>query len=165
MISLFAGCALHEQCPSDLSQHYVDHANGFSLCLPAGVTKGNAGGYPSGSVVLTGFPVPPGTNLEQKRLAIVLGTDPDMQDATPDGHFTADGVTFRRDNAGEGSAGHLTQYIVYTWKHGGKKIHFDFSLYSVNVEVYPPSSRPAQFDLAAQKQSIEDVMKTFHRLQ
>jgi hypothetical protein len=160
---LVTGCALHQQCPSNLSDHYVDHTNGFSLCLPGSVTKGNAGGYPSGSVLFTGFPVPQGTNLEEKRLAIVPGTDPDMQDATAGGHFTADGVTFTRSQAGDGSAGHLTQYIIYTWNHGGTPLHFGFSLYSVNVNVYPPSSRPAQFDFAAQLHSTEEVMSTFRR--
>jgi hypothetical protein len=75
-----------------------------------------------------------------------------------------DGVTFRRATAGEGSAGHLDQYIVYTWKHGGKKLHFDFDLRSANVNDYPPSSRPAQFDYAAQVQSTEEIMRTFRLL-
>jgi hypothetical protein len=171
-ILLLAGCATSNptplpadgHCPANLPYHYVDPTHGFSLCLPGSVSQGNAGGYPAGTVVFTGFAVPSGTNLEQKRLAIVPGTDPDMQDATLHGHFTADGVTFRRATAGEGSAGHLTQYFIYTWTHGGKKLHFDFSLYSVNVNVYPPNNRPAQFDLPAQIRSMDHIMRTFRRV-
>jgi hypothetical protein len=128
------------------------------------LTQGNAGGYPTGTVLFNGFAVPAGTNLVSKRLIIVPGTDPDMQAGTADGHFTAGGVTFSRMQAGDGSAGHLTQFIIYTWTHGGKTLHFDFSLYSEDVNVFPPSSRPAQFNFAKQYKFTEEVMKTFHRL-
>jgi len=160
---LVSGCAMHEQCPAKYSQHYVDTTHHFSLCLPSSATEGDAGGYPSGSVLFNGFPVPAGTNLESKRLIIVPGTDPDMQDITADGHLTVDGVNFKRATGGEGSAGHVTQYIFYTWKHNGQKLHFEFSLYSANVLVYPPSTRPAQFNYPAQVQSIQEIMENFHQ--
>ncbi len=170
---LAAGCAtrpplppppIQAHCPAKFSDHYVDTVHRFSLCLPAGLSKGDAGAYPSGTVLFTGFAVPAGTNLEAKQLIIVPGTDPDMQGATPDGRLTADGVTFSRVQAGEGSAGHLTQYYIYTWTHGGKTLHFDFSLYSSNVNDYPPASRPAEFDLPAQVKFTREIMKTFRLL-
>jgi hypothetical protein len=159
-----SGCAIHEQCPAKYSQHYVDTTHHFSLCLPSSATQGDAGGYPSGSILFNGFPVPAGTNLDSKRLIIVPGKDPDMQDITPNGHLTVDGVDFKRATGGEGSAGHLTQYIFYTWKQNGHKLDFEFSLYSANVLDYPPATRPAQFDYPAQVQSIQDIMETFHRV-
>lgn len=164
MILVSGCCAIHPQCPANYSQHYVDTAHHFSLCIPSSATQGNAGGYPSGSILFQGLPVPAGTNLESKRLIIVPGKDPDMQDITPNGHLTVDGVTFHRATGGEGSAGHLTQYIFYTWKQNGHKLHFEFSLYSSNVQLYPPSSRPAQFNYPAQVQDIENIMRTFRRL-
>ena len=151
----------HEHCPAKFSYHYIDSAHGFSICLPASVTKGDASAYPAGSVLFNGFAVPAGTNLVTKKLIIVPGTDPDMQAGTANGTFVADGVTFTRMNAGDGSAGHLTQYIIYTWTHGGKTLHFDFSLFSANVNDFPASTRPAQFDLPAQVKFTEEVMKTF----
>jgi hypothetical protein len=154
----------HEHCPAKFSFHYVDSTHGFSLCLPAKVTKGDASSYPSGSVLFNGFAVPKGTNLVTKRLIIVPGTDPDMQAGTADGSFVSDGVTFARMQAGDGSAGHLTQFIIYTWTHGGQTFHFDFSLYSANVNDFPASSRPLEFDLPAQVKFTEEVMKTFRRL-
>ena len=78
--------------------------------------------------------------------------------------MTADGVTFTRTKELDGSAGHMTYVIIYTWTHGGKTLHFDFSLFTVNVNVYPPASRPAEFDFAKQVKYSEEIMKTFHRL-
>jgi hypothetical protein len=171
---LAAGCACdkpsppqpgYPPCPSNFSQHYIDTARHFSLCLPASATESNnTGGYPSGTVLFNGFAVPPGTNLEQKRLIIVPGTDPNMQGATPYGHFTADGVTFTRSQELDGSAGHMTTNIIYTWTQGGNTLDFDFSLYAVNPGVYPPSEQPAEYDLAAQVRFTEKIMGTFHRL-
>jgi hypothetical protein len=66
---LAGGCAApkaspaHDQCPAKFAYHYTDSTHGFSLCLPASVTKGDASGFPAGSVPFQGFAVPKGTNL------------------------------------------------------------------------------------------------------
>jgi hypothetical protein len=175
---LTAGCATHKEtpppapapvhkhCPAKFSYHYVDSPHGFSLCLPKHLTKGDASsyGYPAGSALFTGFSVPAGTNLVTKKLIIVSGTDSDIQGATAWGHFSADGVTFTRQKALDGSAGHMTTYISYGWTHGGKVLHFDFQLFASNPAVFPPATRPAEYSLNAQLKYSEEIMSTFHRL-
>jgi len=75
------------------------------------------------------------------------------------GRFTAGNVTFERAKFEEGSAGHLTLHIIYTWK--GKKLHFDFQLRSVNVNNFDPSNRPAEYNRDAQIKLTEQIMSTF----
>jgi len=153
------------QCPPQFSFHYVNAVRGFSLCLPAGVQQSNASGYPAGTVIFTGFAVPAGTNLESKKLLIVPGAYSDIiSSATAFGHFTADGVTFKRTKFGDGSAGHMDIHIIYTWTNGSKKLNFDFDLHSVNPGVYDPSNRPAEYNLNAQVKNTEEIMSTFKRL-
>ncbi len=150
-----------KRCPAKFSYHYVDPAHGFSLCLPKHLTKTAADGYPAGSVTFTGFSVPAGTNLVTKKLIIVSGTDSNLQAATGWGHLTADGVTFQRMTAGDGSAGHMTTYLSYTWTQPSQTLHFDFQLYAVNPLVYPPATRPTVYDLSAQQAYANEVMHTF----
>jgi hypothetical protein len=172
MMAFGGGCAsMHQKpqppvahCPAKYSFHYVDSAHGYSLCLPAQAKKGDASGYPTGSVLFNGLPVPAGTNLESKQLIIVSGMDDNMQGSTAFGHLTVDGVTFQRVKASDGSAGHSTLHVIYTWTHNGKTLHFDFAHRAVNVLVFDPPNRPAEYDQAAQVKISEEIMHTFRRL-
>ncbi len=167
---LLAGCAMNSghrpasKCPANFPAHYVDQVHKFSLCLPAHLHAGNAGAYPAGSKVFAGFAVPAGTNLESKELAIVPGAYDVMQYATALSDFTANGVTFTRARFEEGSAGHSHLHVIYTWKDAGGQLHFDFVHHAVNVGVFDPANRPAEYDVAAQMQIARKIMATFHRL-
>jgi hypothetical protein len=151
-------------CPSPYSFRYADSVHGFSVCLPAKVKKGDASDYPAGSVVFTGFAVPAKTNLQAKQLIIVPGKYDIMESATAFGHLTADGVTFKRLKAEEGSAGHLTLHMLYAWKKGSKEIHFDFAHRSVDVGNFDPYNRPAEYNRSAQIKMTEQIMRTFREL-
>jgi hypothetical protein len=142
----------------------VDSSQHFGFCLPAGLQKSAADGYPAGSIRFQGFGVPAGTNLVSKQLIIIPGADPNLQGATASGTFKAGNVTFQRSTAEEGAAGHSIQYVIYSSAQGGKTLSFEFVLNSTNRSNYPPASRPAQFDYAAQVKSTEEIMKTFRRL-
>lgn len=102
-------------CPASLSSAYIDQAQGFHICLPAGVNKETAESYPAGSILFTGFALPAKTNLRSKQLVIVPAEYDALKGARPFGSFNVNGVTFRRVKFDEGSAGHSTLHIVYTW--------------------------------------------------
>jgi hypothetical protein len=110
-----------------------------------------------------GFAVPAKTNLETKRLLIVPREYDLLKNATPFGHFAANGETFDRAKFEEGSAGHLTLHIIYTWKRGNDPVHFDFQHHSVNVNNFDPASRPDEYDRAAQIKISKKIMRTFRR--
>ena len=153
--------SMFASCPASLPFAYVDRAHGFHICLPAGLTKQAAEGYPSGAFVFTGFAVPANTNLKSKRLIIIPDEYDLVKNAAPFGHFVANGLTFERTKFEEGSAGHLTLHVIYTWKHGNSAIHFDFEHRSVNVMNFDSSARPAEYDRAAQIKITEQIMSTF----
>jgi len=176
---LMAGCAAQKkpapappphhpaptsQCPANLPKHIVSLTQGYAICLPANVHAGSASGLPAGSFVYTGFSVPAGTNLERKQLNIQPGSDDNLQSATPFGHLTAGGVTFQRMKEGDAGAGHREEHIIYIWTHAGKKLYFDFGLYSVNPGVFDPPNRPKEFNEPAQVHSTEEIMRTFSRV-
>jgi hypothetical protein len=152
------------ECPSTYSFRYVDPVHGFSLCLPANVKKGDASDFPTDSVVFTNFAVPAKSNLQAKELIIVPGKYDMLQSATAFGHFTAGGVTFNLLKAEEGSAGHLTLHIIYTWKRGSQEMEFDFAHRSVNVANFDPSNRPKEYSQAGQVKLTEQIMSTFKPL-
>jgi hypothetical protein len=165
LMTLSVGCATNGPsnsgpCPSKYSLHYQDAARGFSLCLPAGVQVANTGGR----LTFTGFPVPAGTNLQQKSLVVVSGSYDMLQGATPAGSFTADGVVFKRVRTDEGSAGHSTLHVIYTWQKAGKTLHFDFMHYAVNVGNFDPPNRPPEYEKAAQIKLSEEIMGTFKKM-
>jgi hypothetical protein len=145
-------------CPPQYPLAYADPAHGFRICLPAGIKRA-AADYPKDSIVFTGFTVPPKTNLRSKSLLIISGDYDLLKDAKRFGHFTAGNVTFERGRFEEGSAGHLTLHIIYTWK--SKNLHFDFELRSVNIYNFDPAQRPAEYNRAAQIKMTEQIMSTF----
>ena len=151
------------QCPPKYPQHYADATQGYSICLPANAHKTSAAGLPAGSVLFTGFSVPAGTNLTRKDLSVQPGMDDNLQGATPFGHLTAGGVTFQRMKEGDAGAGHRVEHIIYLWTHAGKKLYFDFGLYSVNPQIVGPPM-PAEFNEPAQVKITEEIMKTFRPL-
>ena len=151
------------QCPANLPQHILNHAQHYSLCLPANVHAGSTSGLPAGSAVYTGFSVPAGTNLERKQLNIQPGSDDNLQGATAFGQFTAGGVTFQRMKESDAGAGHREEHIIYIWTHGGAKTYFDFGLHSVNPQIVGPP-HPAEYNEPAQVKSTEEIMKTFRRV-
>jgi hypothetical protein len=159
-----SGCATSSPkpspCSSKYSFHYADAAHHFSLCLPAGLTKTAT----NTSVTFTGFAVPAGTNLEAKTLVIVSGSYDFLQGATAAGSITADGVVLHRVQLDDGSAGHSTLHVIYTWKQGAKAVHFDFTHRAVNVGNFDPPNRPLEYDRAAQIKITEEIMSTFKRL-
>ena len=149
-------------CPPQYSFAYINPAHDFRICLPPGI-KHAVADYPKGSTLFTGFAVPAKTNLENKSLLIVSGDYDVFLKATEDfGRFTAGKVTFERQKFEEGSAGHLTLHIIYTWK--GKNLHFDFQLRSVNVNNFDPSTRPAEYDRGAQIKFTEQIMSAFRAI-
>ncbi len=152
-------------CPPEYSFKYVDRVHGFCLCLPAGVTKQTATGYPAGTILFTGFVVPPKTNLQSKQLVIVPGEYDLLKTATPFGHFSAKGATLGHARFEEGSAGHLTLHVIYTWKRGKNAVHFDFEHRSVNIYNFDPAQRPAEYDRAAQVKITEQIMSKLQKLQ
>ena len=165
LTGLSVGCATNgptkpSPCPSKYTLHYQDAARGFSICLPAGVQVANTGGR----LTFSGFPAPQGTNLQQKSLVVVSGSYDMLQGATPAGTLTADGVVFKRVRTDEGSAGHSTLHVIYTWQKAGKALHFDFTHYAVNVGNFDPPNRPPEYDKAAQIKLSEEIMSTFMRL-
>jgi hypothetical protein len=177
-VLLMAGCAAQKkptpapapqhpaptsQCPAKYPIHHVSLAQGFSICLPANLQAGSTSGLPAGSLVFTGFPVPAGTNLTRKQLNIQPGSDDNLQNATPFGQLTAGGVTFQRMKEGDAGAGHREEHIIYAWTHAGKKLYFDFGLYSVNPAIVGPP-HPAEFNEPAQVKSTEEIMRTFRRM-
>lgn len=143
---------------------FIDAARGFRLCVPGQLTRTGPAGFPDGRVVFAGFAVPPGTNLEAKTLIIVSGSYDELQGATPAGRLAAGGETFQRVEVDEGSAGHSTLHVIYTWKNSGKTVHFDFTHLAVNPLVYDPAQRPATYDRAAQIKLTEEIMRTFARV-
>jgi len=145
-------------CPAEYSFGYTDPVHGFRICLPAGVKRAVAD-YPKDSIKFTGFAVPTKTNLESKDLIIVPGDYDVLKSADPFGRFTVGSVTFERAKFEEGSAGHLTLHIIYTWKR--KNIHFDFEHLSVNVMNFDPPNRPAGYNRDAQIKLTERIMSTF----
>jgi hypothetical protein len=167
VVALSMGCVTNapkaQPCPAKYSFHYEDAARGFSLCLPAKVKKADSSGFTDGRVVFGGFAVPAGTNLEAKTLIIVNGNYDELQGATPSGSVTVDGVVFQRVQADEGSAGHSTLHVIYTWKKGAKVVHFDFTHLAVNVLNFDPPNRPKEYDRAAQIKLTEEIMSTFKR--
>jgi hypothetical protein len=151
-------------CPPSLPFAYVDRVHGFRICLPAGLRRETPEDYPERSVQFTGFALPRKTNLESKGLLIVSG-DYDLQKAaTPFGHFKANSIEFERGKFEEGSLGHLTLHIIYSWKNGKSAIHFDFEHRSVNPYNFDPPQRPAEYDRAAQIKITEQIMSTFRKL-
>jgi hypothetical protein len=156
--SMSAGCA-----PS-LPFAYVDRAHGFRICLPTGLTQETTQNYLVGSVQFTGFALPPKTNLRSKQLLIVSGQYDLVKSAAPFGHFSANRITFERAKFEEGSAGHLTLHVIYTWKRGTNAVHFDFEHRSVNIYNFDPPQRPAEYDRAAQIKITEQIMSTFQKL-
>ncbi len=153
----------HPVCPPH-SHLYKDTAHHYRLCLPNGVTTGDASAYPAGSTVFKGFALPTGTNLQDKKLVFIPGTDPDVVSGTASGHLTAGGVTFKRVKFDEGSAGHSTLHIIYTGKHAGKTLNFDFTHYAANVLNFPPQNRPHEYNRAHQLHLSEEIMHTFQPL-
>ena len=151
-------------CPPSLPFAYVDQAHGFRICLPAGLTQETAQNYVAGSAQFTGFALAPKTNLRSKQLLIVSGQYDLLKSAAPFGHFSANGITFERARFEEGSAGHLTLHIVYSWKHGNSAMNFDFEHRSVNIYNFDPPQRPAEYDRAAQIKITQQIMSTFRKL-
>jgi len=151
-------------CPSEYAFAYVDRVHRFRICLPAGVTKEAATGYPAGSVLFTSFALPPKTNLRSKQLVIVAGEYDLLKSATPFGHFSANGMTFDRAKLEEGSAGNVTLHVIYTWNRGNNALHFDFEHRSVNRANFDPSNRPAEYNRDAQIKPTEQIMITFASL-
>ncbi len=166
MLILIACCACGTSTQSNSSSEcspqyplaYADPAHGFRICLPAEVKRAVAD-YPKDSIVFTGFTVPPRTNLRSKRLLIISGDYDLLKSAKSFGRFTAGNVTFERGRFEEGSAGHLTLHIIYTWK--SKNLHFDFELRSVNIYNFDPAQRPAEYNRAVQIKIAEQIMSTF----
>jgi hypothetical protein len=132
--------------------------------LPAGLTKKTPNDYLAGSVQFTGFALPPKTNLRSKQLLIVSGQYDLLKSAAPFGHFSANGLTFERARFEEGSTGHLTLHIIYTWKRGTNAVHLDFEHRSVNIYNFDPPQRPAEYDRNAQIKITEQIMSTFRKL-
>jgi len=135
-----------------------------SHLFAAGLRRETPEDYPERSVQFTGFALPRKTNLVSKWLLIVSGDYDLLKAATPFGHFKANSITFERARFDEGSAGHLTLHIIYSWKHGKSAIHFDFEHRSVNIYNFDPSQRPAEYDRAAQIKITEQIMSTFRTL-
>jgi hypothetical protein len=156
--------SMSHACPPSLRFTYVDRAHGFRICLPAGLTKETPNDYLADSVQFTGFARPPKTNLRSKRLVIVPGEYDLLKSATPFGDFSANRITFERAKFEEGSAGHLTLHIFYSWKHGNSAINFDFEHRSVNIYNFDPPQRPAEYNRDAQIKLTKQVMSTFRKL-
>ena len=155
---LVLGCAHRSLCPPKYAVHYTDEKRDFILCLPAGVKESDA---TAGQVVFTGFAVPAGTNLEQKTLIIAPGKYDMLQGAKAAGGITANGIYLKRALLDDGSAGHSTLHVIYTWTNEKKSVHFDFTYRSVNVGNFDPANRPKEYDRAAQIKWSEDIMSTF----
>jgi hypothetical protein len=151
-------------CPPSLPYAYSDQAQGFRICLPAGVKKQTADGYPAGSILFTGFAVPPKTNLTSKQLAIVPGEYDALKGAKAFGSFNVNSVTFERVKFDEGSAGHSTLHIVYTWNSSKGSVHFDFADRGVDVYNFDPPERPAEYNRATQITMTEQIMRSFRLL-
>jgi hypothetical protein len=165
VLTACCSCATSKQsnrspdCPPQYPFEYTDPAHGFHICLPTGV-KRDVADYPKGSTLFTGFAVPAKMNLEDKSLLIDSGDYGLVMKATEDfGRFTAGNVTFELEKFDEGSAGHLTLHIIYTWKR--KKLYFDFQLRPVDVNNFDPSNRPAEYNRDTQIKFTEQIMSTF----
>ena len=148
-------------CPPDYPFTYVDRVHRFSVCLPAGVIKEETTGYPAGSVLFSGFALQPKTNLRSKQLLIVSGEYDLLNSAAPFGHFAANGLSFERAQFEEGSAGHLTAHLIYTWKDGNTEVHFDFEDRSVNIYNFDPGQRPTEYNRQDEIKVSEQIMSTF----
>ena len=148
-------------CPPDYPFAYVDRVHRFSVCLPAGVIKEETTGYPAGSVLFSGFPLQPKTNLRSKQLLIVSGEYDLLNSAAPFGHFAGNGLSFERAQFEEGSAGHLTAHLIYTWKDGNTEVHFDFEDRSVNIYNFDPGQRPTEYNRQHEIKISEQIMSTF----
>ncbi len=110
-----------------------------------------------------GFAVPKGTNLRSKSLVVASSNDV-LAAATPAGSLAVSGIVLKRAEFDEGSAGHSTLHVIYTWKNGAKSLYFDFMHYSVNRLNYGPENRPNEYDRAAQIKITEEIMRTFRPL-
>jgi len=167
MRSLYVALALIStaigNCPPNYPLTYVDPAHGFSLCLPAAVTKEVATGYPD-AVLFSGFALQPNTNLRSKQLTIVPGEYDMLKSATPFGQFAVNSMTFERAKLEEGSAGHLTIHNIYTWKHNKTVVHFDFEDRSVNILNFDPGQRPTEYSRSEEVKISEQIMSMFRIL-
>jgi hypothetical protein len=152
-------------CPAKYPQHYADATQGYSICLPANVSKGDASGLPAGTVVFDGFSVPAGTNLVSKRLIVQPGSDSTyiLQAPTSLAPLTAGGVTFQRVKSTDVGAGQQYLNVIYVWKHNGRQLNFVFQHHAVNPGIIGPP-HPAVYNEAAQIKITEEIMRTFRRL-
>lgn len=143
---------------------YADQAHGFSLSLPSGV-KRDSDTSTDDKIVFSGFALPAGTNLVRKNLIIISGAADILKGGEKMPGFTSHGVTFERAKVYDGSAGHMTLHIVYTWKKGETELHFDFTHFAANVLAFDPPDRPKEYDPAAQIKLSEEIMGMFQPLQ
>ena len=164
LLTIAVGCSTRplntDVCPANYPFHYVDKGHQFSICLPPNLKMST----PGGSTTFTGFPVPKGTNLMAKSLTIATGNYDYLTGAKPAGSLTVDNVVFQRAELQDGSAGHLTLHVIYTWKTQGQSLHFDFAHAAVNLAVYDPADRPQEYNRDAQIKITEEIMQTFRRM-
>ena len=128
---------------------YTNGAYGFRLQYP-----------PTGSIAPGGtavaaridLPITPGTNLVEKYLEISVITDgspcvsPHSLGYAPGSltptTLTINGLTFVRENAGEGAAGSIYEWVAYSTVSGSVCVNLTFILHSHNPGVYLPTVVP-----------------------
>ncbi len=155
---LVLGCASSTHYPPRHMYQYWGGDGEYSLLFPAGVQKSAAA---DGRVVFTGFKVPAGTNLEEKQVIVAPGKYALLRGAKAEGGISANAVYLKRAIVEEGSAGHSTLHIIYTWTNKGKSVHFDCTLRSVNVGNFDPANRPREYDRAAAMKWSESIAGSF----
>jgi len=118
------------------------------------------------------LPFADGTNLQEKYLEIVLlrgegecaspiasGYDPA---AIQSERVAINGLEFERQSGGEGAAGNIYIWQVYTTRRGEVCVSLTFVLHSTNVMNYDPPL--AEYDEPAEAAVFEQIVSTFRWL-
>jgi len=143
---------------------YHDDAAGFSIQYPSAWQRIDRGDYP---VEFT-LQVPPGTNLLEKRMEIVIRQNAiDCQQSQyaggPEGGFPRveriNGVDFLLESMSGIATGNVYEWVSYSTMKDTTCITITFVLHSASSGVY--ATEPAPFDKAADSAIFTELINSF----
>ena len=132
--------------------------------------------YPNGGEIVTGsnanlarinLPFQSGTTLVEKYMNVVV-----VENANPcrsplaiaanvmtSQNVTINGITFLKEEAGEGATGHFYKWVAYTTLRGNACISLEFVLHSINPGVY--STPPPVYNEPVESSVFYDIVTQF----
>jgi len=143
---------------------YTNPQYGFQFKYPNGgevVAGGNA------NLARINLPFVGGTNLVEKYMNVVV-----VENANPcrspmaaaanvmtSQNVTINGVTFLKEEAGEGATGNFYKWVAYTTLRGNACISLEFVLHSINLGAY--STPPPQYNEPGEMTVFYDIVTHF----